>query len=108
MHKVKSTYTIINIIHLILWIWSFQTYQHPRSNDINEVEEERSQNKHKKGQKTHFVPGENDFPKEEINFLSAGFQIWRRNGMEIDFPKEEINFLSAVFKKSALGGIKLD
>src|SRR3954469_25018393 len=107
MHKVKSTHTIINIIHLILWIWFFQTYQHPRSNDINEVEEVGSQNKHKKGKK-HILPAGNRFTSVGNRFPECGVQILKKNKVEIDFLQREIDFLHTAFKKSALGGIKLD
>src|SRR4051812_12075879 len=103
MHKVKSTHTIINIIHLILWIRSFQTYQHPRSNDINEVEEVRSQNKHKKGKKPHSASRKSISCRGEIDFHSAVFK--KKTGyvqQEIDFSLKEIDFLSVKSSKNSI------
>src|SRR4051812_6156869 len=102
MHKIKSTHTIINIIHLILWIWSFQTYQHPRSNDINEVEEGGSQNKHKKGKKPHSASRKSISCKgKSISIV----QFSRKTSYvhhEIDFSLKEIDFISVNFSKNII------
>src|SRR4051812_42801969 len=102
MHKVKSTHTIINIIHLILWIWFFQTYQHPRSNDINVVEEVGIQNKHKKGKKTHSAS------RKSISCRGKSISIVQFSKktcyvqQEIDFSFKEIDFLSVNSSKNSI------
>src|SRR3954471_10030115 len=102
MHKVKSTHTIINIIHLILWIWSFQTYQHPRSNDINEVEEVGSQNKHKKKAKNTFCLTGNRFTSVGNRFPECRVQIWRKKQSGNRFPSVGNRFPAHSFQKNSI------
>src|SRR3954468_13705895 len=102
MHKVKSTHTIINIIHLILWIWSSQTYQHPRSNDINEMEEEGSQNKHKKGKKPHSASRKSISCRGKLISIVQFSKKTSYIQQEIDFSLKEIDFLSAKSSKISI------
>src|SRR3954462_10993101 len=108
MHKVKSTHTIINIIHLILWIRSFQTYQHPRSNDINEVEEVGNQNKHKRGKKPHSAS------RKSISCRGKSISIVQFSKKQVTFSRKSISALRKSISsvqnpaKTAFRGIKLD
>src|SRR4051812_41556867 len=108
MHKIKSTHTIINIIHLILWIRSFQTYQHPRSNDINEMEEEGSQNKHKKGKKLHSAS------RKSISCRGKSISIVQFSKKQVTYNMKSISALRKsissvqILAKTPFKGMKLD
>src|SRR3954462_13473212 len=99
MHNVKSTHTIINIIHLILWIWFFQTYQHPRSNDINEVEEVGNQNKHKKGKKPHSASRKSIACRGKSISIEQVSEKTGHAQQEINVSLEVIDFLSVKSSK---------
>src|SRR3954469_3081701 len=97
-----STHTIINIFHLILWIRSFQTYQHPRSNDINEVEEVGSQNNHKRGKKPHSASRKSISCRGKSISIVQFSKNTSHAQQEIDLSLKEIDFLSAKSSKNSI------
>src|SRR3954462_7140738 len=102
MYKVKSTHTIINIIHLVLWISFFQTYQQPRSNDINEMEEVGNQNKHKKGKKPHSASRKSISCRRKSISIVQFSKKTSYVQQEIDFSLKEIDFLSVKSSKNSI------